>query len=229
MRRRSTFSGYRVVPFGIFTAGSAGNTLMLARTRPRSSTISSARPRSTGATPSAAAPGRAREMASAVTLTTVRAMRKRFVFMTLLSARIRRIRDACARLRRGSQEPPLEQNGRGRRHAKDKKKDGELFGHRITSPRDADPHIGAGEDEPQRDISDSRHERGAGILGGKELSQQQRGTEEQEPCNEEERGAHGWRLVLPKSRRASIVRIQPLSSTVVLKDCHGVFELMLRN
>src|SRR6266581_2300723 len=35
--------------------------------------------------------------------------------------------------------------------------------------------------------------------------------------------------MLPKSRRASIVRIQPLSSTVVLKNCHGVFELMLRN
>src|SRR6267143_7264696 len=39
----------------------------------------------------------------------------------------------------------------------------------------------------------------------------------------------GVRCMLPKSRRASIVWIQTLSSTVVLKDCHGVFELMLRN
>src|SRR5207245_7271564 len=37
------------------------------------------------------------------------------------------------------------------------------------------------------------------------------------------------RCTLPKSSRASIVWIQTLSSTVVLKDCHGVFELMLRN
>src|SRR6266699_2709665 len=38
----------------------------------------------------------------------------------------------------------------------------------------------------------------------------------------------GVRCMLPKSRRASIVWIQTLSSTVVLKDCHLVFELMLR-
>ena len=77
------------------------------------------------------------------------------------------------------------QNGRDRRHAKDKKKDGELFGHRITSPRDAHPHIGAGDDEPQRDIGHGRHERCAGIVRGKKPSQQQSRTQEQEPGDKE--------------------------------------------
>src|SRR2546422_9275222 len=60
LRRSSTVSGYPVVPSGILKAGSAGNTAILARTRPRSSTISRARPRSTGATSEAATAGRAR-------------------------------------------------------------------------------------------------------------------------------------------------------------------------
>src|SRR5213083_348379 len=80
--------------------------------------------------------------------------------------------------RRTSQEPPLEQNGRSRRYAEDQKKDGELFGHRVTRPRDADPHIGAGDDEPQRDVGDRRHEHRAGIVRGKKLSQQQSRTEQ---------------------------------------------------
>src|SRR5262245_30672966 len=50
-----------VVPSGIFTFGSAGRIVMLARIRPRSSTISSARPRSTGAASCAAPIERPRE------------------------------------------------------------------------------------------------------------------------------------------------------------------------
>src|SRR5437773_49000 len=44
-------------------------------------------------------------------------------------------RHACARHRRTSQEPPLEQNGRSRRYSEDQKKDRELFCHRVTCPR----------------------------------------------------------------------------------------------
>src|SRR5919201_429494 len=47
--RSSTVSGYPSVPSGILAVGLAGNTLIIARTRPWSSTISKARPRSTGA------------------------------------------------------------------------------------------------------------------------------------------------------------------------------------
>src|SRR5262245_13036758 len=48
--RSSTLSGYPVVPSGILAVGSGGNTLIIARTRPWSSTISRPRPRSMGAT-----------------------------------------------------------------------------------------------------------------------------------------------------------------------------------
>lgn len=55
--RSSTVSGYPTVPSGILKSGSAGWIWILARTRPRSSTISSARPRSTGNPPSNAKAG----------------------------------------------------------------------------------------------------------------------------------------------------------------------------
>src|SRR5207302_8417977 len=47
--RSSTISVYPIVPSGILTVGLFVNTLIIARTRPQSSTISNIRPRSTDA------------------------------------------------------------------------------------------------------------------------------------------------------------------------------------
>src|SRR5690348_9131228 len=74
----------------------------------------------------------------------------------------------------GSEDFPLEQNGRERGQAKDEQENRQLVADRIAGLRHADPHVRAGDDEPRSDESDGRCERRVRIVRGKELTQDQR-------------------------------------------------------
>src|SRR5205085_8016036 len=76
------------------------------------------------------------------------------------------------------QDLPFEKDGHGGGQGEDQQKNRQLLGNGVTGLGDADPHIDASDNQPERDVSDRRRERRAGIVGGEEPTQQQRGGQQ---------------------------------------------------
>src|SRR5437763_1611001 len=66
---------------------------------------------------------------------------------------------------------PFENNGQRRGHCEDQQKNRQLLGNGVTGLGDADPHVAASDYEPERDVSDRRRERRAGIVGREQPTQ----------------------------------------------------------